>query len=278
MKAPPLLTVALVSLLASLPLRSQSGLKVEPDPENVVASRLVGRWRVDAELTKRLGGRGVVEDVEFRRDDAVVDKIPAPIAAKLKEYRIYLAGIMVLKGKPQPFVLVQMKGNPHVVWFRERGGDPMGDAESMNVMLARAAQLNDDLLFIGGDFNNQPFTAYGRGKAPEGVGKDTSPEGTLKAALTDIARLLTAQSYKELIQTYAEPKELEKIEKEQGGIDRLASQFGGDKAARLLKLVEQIKGTDPVFNEDRTEANFGAGEGSKALRMRRVENRWYLVN
>jgi hypothetical protein len=60
------------------------------------------------------------------------------------------------------FILIEMKGNPHVVYFRERDGDPLGDAESFNVMLAVAKDKPSDLLFIGGDFNNQPFTAYER--------------------------------------------------------------------------------------------------------------------
>ena len=40
----------------------------------------------------------------------------------------------------------------------------LGDAESFNVMFAVARQRQNDLLFIGGDFNNQPFAAYARMK------------------------------------------------------------------------------------------------------------------
>jgi hypothetical protein len=47
---------------------------------------------------------------------------------------------------------------------RPVGGDPLGDAESFNVMLAVARDGTNDLLFIGGDFNNQPFAAYRRVK------------------------------------------------------------------------------------------------------------------
>jgi hypothetical protein len=34
--------------------------------------------------------------------------------------------------------------------------------ESFNVMIARAKEPANDLLFIGGDFNNQPFSAFKR--------------------------------------------------------------------------------------------------------------------
>jgi hypothetical protein len=33
------------------------------------------------------------------------------------------------------------------------------------IMLAPARETENDLLFIGGDFNNQPFSAYARAKA-----------------------------------------------------------------------------------------------------------------
>ena len=263
-------------LLAAVP--AQSGLKIQPDKENVVASRLIGRWQLDATLTARLGGNSTVNTLEFRQDDAVVDKIPEPIAQKLKTFRIYLAGFMELKGQPQAFILVEHKGNPHVVWFRERGGDPMGDAESFNVLLARAAQLNGDLLFVGGDHVNQPFTAFGRARGPEDAAPADAPEASLKAALADMSRLLTSKNYKELITTYAEPKDLERIQKDEGGLDKLAEAFGKDKAERLLKLVDQVKGTAPTFNDDRTEATFKAAEESRPLKLKRIDKRWYLQN
>jgi hypothetical protein len=46
--------------------------------------------------------------------------------------------------------------------LRERNGDPHGDGESFNVMLARGKEEQQDLLFVGGDSNNQPFSAYRR--------------------------------------------------------------------------------------------------------------------
>lgn len=147
-----------------------AALKVTPDKENVVASRLAGTWEVDAALTKRLRGQELHGAKMFRRtfvvDPAVVDRIPAKFADLLKDKPIYLAGrmrrIVAAGAGVNPFILTVLHGNPHIVYFRERDGDPMGDAESFNVMLARGATPEQDLLFIGGDFNNQPFTAYRR--------------------------------------------------------------------------------------------------------------------
>ena len=62
------------------------------------------------------------------------------------------------------FILITHRGNATVVYFRERDGDPMGDGESFIVMLAPAKDRAKDLLLTGGDFNNQPFSAFERAR------------------------------------------------------------------------------------------------------------------
>ena len=57
-----------------------------------------------------------------------------------------------------PFVLTNLSGNPHIAYYL-LGED---DGESFNVMLARAEDTVEDMLFIGGDFNNQGFSAWKR--------------------------------------------------------------------------------------------------------------------
>ena len=78
--------------------------------------------------------------------------------------KVYLAGHLELNGKKCPFVVTHVRGNPHVMFWLERDGDPFGNGESFNVMLAVAENKQDDLLFVGGDFNNQPFSAFERAK------------------------------------------------------------------------------------------------------------------
>jgi hypothetical protein len=158
-----------VALLVGCPAAFCGGLKVESDKDNVVGSRLEGKWARDPVLTERLTGempnRGNRMSFEFKSDTTVAEKIPEKFNKFLADKKIYLAGMMTTAdGKQYPFLLIELKGNPHVVYFRERDGDPMGDAESFNVMLAVAHEKKNDLLFIGGDFNNQPFTAYSRAK------------------------------------------------------------------------------------------------------------------
>lgn len=167
----PILAACVMSVTLAPAVNAQ--FKVAPDPENVVASKLEGDWVLEPTLTKRLakstdrseGG----EAISFKSDPAVAAKIPAMYQKFLGDKRIYMAGIVKFKKggafRENVFILIEHKGNPHVVYFRERKGDPLGDAESFNVMLAVATENDNDLLFIGGDFNNQPFSAYQRAKA-----------------------------------------------------------------------------------------------------------------
>jgi len=146
-------------------------LQVKPDKENVVASSIEGSWQMNADLTQKLEGtdrpprsespRG---SISFAADESVAAKVPAKYEEFFADKAIYLAGIMTWAGKTHPFLLIEHKGNPCVVYFVEKDDDPMGDGESFYVMLAKAKERENDLLFIGGDFNNQPFAAYERVK------------------------------------------------------------------------------------------------------------------
>ncbi len=151
------------------PLDMSSALKVTKDKENVVAGRLTGKWKAHLSLTQRLtgsanpvGAESPAGSMSFASDDSIAGKIPAMFAEFFMDKTIYMAGTMNYRGADYPFILIEHKGNPHIAWFRERDGNPMGDAESFNVMLTAAKDTKNDLLFIGGDFNNQPFTAYER--------------------------------------------------------------------------------------------------------------------
>lgn len=177
MKVKTLLPILSVIVVLGMSAAAQKPV-VKPDKENVVASRLEGTWIPEKTLTKRLLGsqrtdpEGPMGQITFKVDPAVAGKVPEKYGEFLAERQIYLAGDMTSRGKAHPFLLIVNKGNPHIVYFREREGDPMGDAESFNVMLAPASRKENDLLFIGGDFNNQPFRAYERAR------KDASSAGT----------------------------------------------------------------------------------------------------
>ncbi len=147
-------------------------LEVKPNKENVVASRLEGKWVVEPKLTQRLYGQPRAsfppgDEVEFISDPAVAGKFPERYDKALKGKPIYMAGTMKVKGSAHPFILIEMNGNPHLVYLCEKDGDPMGDGESFILMLAVAKNRTDDLLLTGGDFNNQAFNAFERAERRE---------------------------------------------------------------------------------------------------------------
>ena len=133
--------------------------KIASEPMGVYSEAGVPNYICAFEISEVLKG-GPPKTTKI--DDSIAGKIPAIYAEFFMDKTIYMAGTMNYRGKDYPFILIQHKGNPHIAWFRERDGNPMGDAESFNVMLTVATDPKNDLLFIGGDFNNQPFTAYER--------------------------------------------------------------------------------------------------------------------
>ena len=137
-----------------------AGQVVKTDKNNVTASRLAGEWVPDKTLADRFPLAN--EAITFSVDETVASKLPAKYDEFLAKKQIFLSGIMKRGEKEFPFILISHTGNPHLVWFRERDGDPMGDGESNILMLARASQEKDDILFIGGDFNNEAFRVFRR--------------------------------------------------------------------------------------------------------------------
>ena len=153
----------LTVFLLIVPMVVMAGLEVKKEKQNVVAGRLTGKWQTQIDLTAQLNGTPVYESTyTFTEDSSIADKVPEAIAAFLTGKQIYLAGIMTHLDKNYPFILTEFFGNPYLIYFRSKGNDPMGDTESFNLILAPAADPRNDLLFIGGDFNNQPFRAFMR--------------------------------------------------------------------------------------------------------------------
>jgi len=158
--------VAIVGVLVAA-TAAAGALEVKPNKENVVASRLEGKWVVEPKLTQRLYGHPRAsfppgDEVEFVSDPAVAGKFPERYDKPLKGRPIYMAGTMKVKGAAHQFILIEFNGNPLLVFLREKDGDPMGDGESFILMLAVAKNRTDDLLLTGGDFNNQAFSAFER--------------------------------------------------------------------------------------------------------------------
>jgi hypothetical protein len=159
------IALALVTAVGAYSLTALAGVAVKPEKENVVASRLIGTWKTHAALSARLRGTTVREvTMVFTEDASIAAKVPGEYADFLKTKQVYLAGMMTRNEKAYPFILTEYNGNPYLFYFREKNGKPMGDGESFNLVIAPAKEKGQDLLFIGGDFNNQAFAAFERAK------------------------------------------------------------------------------------------------------------------
>ncbi len=136
--------------------------------QNVLATVLEGKWVPDESLNKRLGHKPMDGSLEFRLDpEAVPDKILGKLPDEFSGSIYAIGWVTMREGAKETkfsFFLTNLNGNPHIVCFQERGGDPYGDSESSIVMAARGADKGDDLLFMGGDFNNENFMAFRRAK------------------------------------------------------------------------------------------------------------------
>lgn len=270
MRVPALLPLVLTCAL--LPAQDAgNGLVVQPDPENVVAAALLGDWTRDVELCRRLGNRHGKERLEFRDDATVLAGVSLPIAEKLREQRIYLAGRMVRGDQEHAFLLTTMHGNPTLVWFRERDGDPMGDVETCNVSLARAEAKAADLLFVGGDSVAGSFGAYRRVSAV--VGK-LEPA----AAVTEMIRLLEAGRTVEFFETFVTEQDLEKMRSRDGSLQEFVESFEEKKREELLAALREVVHAEPQRDESGDRLTWPRGEGQRAVRMQRIDGRWYLRN
>ena len=108
-----------------------------------------------------------VAGISFTNNKEIEDTLPQyDCDSWMNDFQLFLSGEMAFKlgnnTDPEPvsylFVLNSLSGNPPLIYWE----DDMTDTESFNMMLARADDRNNDLLFIGGDFNNKDFTAWSR--------------------------------------------------------------------------------------------------------------------
>jgi hypothetical protein len=138
-------------------------------------------------------------------------------------------------------------------------------------MLVRAEAKQADVLFVGGDSNNQSFAAFAR---------ETKAVGKLEpaAAITEMVRLLQAGKAREFVETYCAPEDLAEMNKAGKSIDKLVERFSSDKKDELIEILEGIAKRPPVMNEAGDEATWMVDKGPGKLRLQRIDGRWYMRN
>ena len=157
--------LTLITILVTTVAPNLKAITIKEDDENVVATCLAGNWTLLDKLTKRLMEDPSPFDISFKIDNEVANKLPKKWNNYFSNKTVYLTGWITLDGKKIPFLLSTNRGNPHIFYFKDRGNQPMSNIESFNIFVAKAEKKENDILFIGGDFNNTPFMALER--APE---------------------------------------------------------------------------------------------------------------
>jgi hypothetical protein len=261
--------LAIVSFAASL-LLAQQPPRVQPDPASPVADALLGAWRLDPDLTARLGRSKAPKEITFRADASVLERLPAAAAEHLAGRRVYAAGLVRVGGRDDLWLLTDAAGAPSLVVCRDRGAGAAGDVEVLTVMLVRAAAPDADLLFANGDPGRQPFAAYSR----------VQPQAVLEpsAALTDMARLLETGDHAAFLRTYVLPEDLTKMQHGGRTLEALAADFAERKAKEALASLLAAAKLTPAIDEAAGEAVYTGDGLPRPLRLRRVGTRWFVCN
>jgi hypothetical protein len=139
-----------------------SALEVKRNKQNLIDDRLFGKWEFSDEINKFLQGDSRIKTIKFINNKSIISKIPEKFLQKLKNIQIYSAGFMIILGIKFPFILINLHGNMNVVFFKNKDNHPYENAESVIITLVRGKEKKNDLLFVGGDFVNEPFSAYTR--------------------------------------------------------------------------------------------------------------------
>lgn len=165
-----LLLIVFIGLLTLDPMLALGETPICKHRDNVVANGLLGKWIFDQALSDRLAQKaiiGKVPSVTFTEDKSVTKLFDGLLDVDC----VYLAGHLKAektndpeKELSSPFVLSISRGNP-TLWYDERGykgGGNIRDLHPAIVMLAKGTTDAADILFMGGDHNNQPMYAFSR--------------------------------------------------------------------------------------------------------------------
>lgn len=169
---------------------------VPEDTDNTISQRLPGKWQIDADLTTRLTGEQVPNEirqgiVEFEKDPSAVDRLPPESRDKLKKKGIYAAGTVNIVGgpvnvkdRPQVFVVTSYAGVPYLGIFAPSDGKYPRVPTWERVMIAEAREREDDLLFLThpGALRAGPFSQAFRRVAADQHAPDAMPVPEAKKA------------------------------------------------------------------------------------------------
>ncbi|HEX8844449.1 MAG TPA: hypothetical protein VF791_07385 [Pyrinomonadaceae bacterium] len=114
--------------------------------------------------------------------------------------------------------------------------------------------------------------------------------GDLNSSIEQAISMLEAKQYKEFLQEFFNPEEMANALKRQS-LDNLAGEFSKSKAGLLLGVLKRIKGRQPQYSSDQTEARFSLASDTDLpvdpdptardinyIAFKKVNGVWYIKN
>lgn len=133
---------------------------------NAASQHLAGEWRLVPDLSERLTGHrsGAPERISISSDSSVLVSLPPPVKALLKTTPAYLAGTLTFSSARFSYVLTVQEGSLRLLCFQP--GLP-SVVTSILFDVIPATEPQNDLLFLGGEKDGQPYFAYERVALPK---------------------------------------------------------------------------------------------------------------
>lgn len=156
--------LAALSLVALTTVALAFELVLRPDPENVVSTRLVGAWKLDATLTKRLDPDNTGKapaTMTFTDNPGVLAGLQAA-SGRFQNRQIFGSGIVNIDGTTHTYILSNKSGNMYVTWFTAIEENATANAMEKSVQIAVARDQAKDILVLGGPTVKEPAAAFER--------------------------------------------------------------------------------------------------------------------
>jgi hypothetical protein len=131
---------------------------------NIIANRLEGAWKVDAELTAKLDpapGAFTPREIKFVKDPNVLNVLGGTYP-RYKNFDVFMSGTASMNGQDHWFLVMTENGNNHLVLFAPSRTVPADDPHHVHISMVVSRNTEKDLLFLGGDMARESAVAYGR--------------------------------------------------------------------------------------------------------------------
>lgn len=156
--------LAAASLVALTTVALAFELVMKADPENVVATRITGTWKLEPTLTKRFdpdNSAKAPSTMTFTDNPGVLAGLQAD-SARFKNRTIFASGIVNVDGTTHTYILSNRSGNMYVTWYTAVEENATSNPVEKTVNIAVARDQARDILVLGGPGVRDASAAYER--------------------------------------------------------------------------------------------------------------------